>query len=169
MATFVAAAAFAQGTVSFKNGTGSQIKIDGANATIPVTVELWWGPAGSDAASLEAAVTGRTAMQTGGPFAGIFNGGDPFAIQGAAIGSTVAIEIRAWETGAGADFASAAANGGLVGMTGVRDFGLGGGTVLPTTLFPPFTSINLAIVPEPSTFALAGLGAAALLIFRRRN
>jgi hypothetical protein len=29
--------------------------------------------------------------------------------------------------------------------------------------------IRIAIVPEPSTFALAGLGAAALLIFRRRE
>lgn len=30
-------------------------------------------------------------------------------------------------------------------------------------------SFNLTIVPEPSTFALAGLGAAALLLFRRRK
>jgi hypothetical protein len=30
-------------------------------------------------------------------------------------------------------------------------------------------SFNLYIVPEPSTFALAGLGAAAMLIFRRRK
>jgi len=30
-------------------------------------------------------------------------------------------------------------------------------------------SFNLFLVPEPSTFALAGLGAAALLIFRRRK
>jgi hypothetical protein len=38
---------------------------------------------------------------------------------------------------------------------------------------PPGTPDGLAsfvvLVPEPSTFALAGLGAAALLIFRRRN
>jgi hypothetical protein len=31
------------------------------------------------------------------------------------------------------------------------------------------TSFNLYFIPEPSTFALAGLGAAALLIFRRRK
>jgi hypothetical protein len=29
--------------------------------------------------------------------------------------------------------------------------------------------ITMALVPEPSTFALAGLGAAALMIFRRRK
>jgi len=32
-----------------------------------------------------------------------------------------------------------------------------------------FRSFNLTIVPEPSTFVLAGLGAAALVIFRRRK
>jgi len=32
-----------------------------------------------------------------------------------------------------------------------------------------FTAGSSAVVPEPSTFALAGLGAAALLIFRRRK
>jgi hypothetical protein len=31
------------------------------------------------------------------------------------------------------------------------------------------TSFNLYFIPEPSTFALAGLGAAAMLIFRRRK
>ena len=32
-----------------------------------------------------------------------------------------------------------------------------------------FDSLSVEIVPEPTTFALAGLGAAALLIFRRRR
>jgi len=30
-------------------------------------------------------------------------------------------------------------------------------------------NVRLYVVPEPSTFALAGLGTAALLIFRRRK
>jgi hypothetical protein len=46
-----------------------------------------------------------------------------------------------------------------------------GGTALSTwadsTGFPGAIEIN--VVPEPSTFALAGLGAAAMLIFRRRK
>ncbi len=32
-----------------------------------------------------------------------------------------------------------------------------------------FRSFNIYTVPEPSTFVLAGLGAASLLIFRRRK
>jgi len=39
-------------------------------------------------------------------------------------------------------------------------------TPVNSTVFPGFT---VGLVPEPSTFALAGLGAAALLLFRRRK
>jgi hypothetical protein len=41
----------------------------------------------------------------------------------------------------------------------------------PIGLKNTFTGLVLApgVIPEPSTFALAGLGAAALLIFRRRK
>jgi hypothetical protein len=39
----------------------------------------------------------------------------------------------------------------------------------PNTIFTPFTVGSAGTVPEPSTFALAGLGAAALLLFRRRK
>ncbi len=49
---------------------------------------------------------------------------------------------------------------------------LGGGTVFP--VYPnqvggALTSFNLYFIPEPGSFALLGLGAAALLIFRRRK
>jgi hypothetical protein len=46
------------------------------------------------------------------------------------------------------------------------------GLNLPPNIAPNmlgFRSFNLTIVPEPSTFVLAGLGAAALVIFRRRK
>jgi hypothetical protein len=48
---------------------------------------------------------------------------------------------------------------------------IGGGLNTPPVLdnMQPLTSFNLYFIPEPSTFALAGLGAAALLIFRRRK
>ncbi len=44
---------------------------------------------------------------------------------------------------------------------------IGGDVNLPPNI--GVTSFNLYMVPEPSTFALAGLGAAAMLIFRRRK
>jgi hypothetical protein len=45
---------------------------------------------------------------------------------------------------------------------------IGGSVNTPPNMLPP--AFNLySQIPEPATFALAGLGAAALLIFRRRN
>jgi len=38
-----------------------------------------------------------------------------------------------------------------------------------TGAFAPAAGFSVALVPEPSTFALAGLGLASLLIFRRRK
>jgi len=44
-----------------------------------------------------------------------------------------------------------------------------GGTVNQAPVLAGLQSFNIYYVPEPSTMALAGLGAAALLIFRRRK
>jgi hypothetical protein len=54
------------------------------------------------------------------------------------------------------------------GKSGAFTLAAIGGTsnVAPYTTIPSF---NLYMVPEPTTFALVGLGAAALMIFRRRK
>lgn len=44
-----------------------------------------------------------------------------------------------------------------------------GGDLTPTPNPVGLQSFNIYPIPEPSTFALAGLGAAALMIFRRRR
>lgn len=45
----------------------------------------------------------------------------------------------------------------------------GGDPPNPAPALTGLTSFNIYLIPEPSTFALAGLGAAALMIFRRRK
>jgi hypothetical protein len=44
-----------------------------------------------------------------------------------------------------------------------------GGQANPAPTLDNLTSFNIPLIPEPTSFALAGLGAAALLVFRRRK
>jgi hypothetical protein len=81
--------------------------------------------------------------------------------------------FAAWD-GAFATPTLALANGSYGGSSMVFTVTPSGGTGLPPSIQNASWTegsviIGLAAVPEPSTFALAGLGAAALLIFRRRK
>jgi hypothetical protein len=97
---------------------------------------------------------------------------------GIAAGNPVQLEIVGW-TGTATDFPSAFAAGGnvLLGWAGDTKSGgmftwlndTGTAQTAATLTAGAFNGLVLAPIPEPSTFALAGLGAAALLIFRRRK
>jgi hypothetical protein len=85
-------------------------------------------------------------------------------------------QMVAWDNHSGLystwALASAAWQAGLIaaGSSAVFNLNSIGGVVnTPPNLFPGLTSFNIYTVPEPSTIALAGLGAAALVIFRRRK
>lgn len=91
------------------------------------------------------------------------------------------IMVLGW-TGAASDWNSALAAGtGLFGWTG-STLSTGALSFTAATGNPPilpavpitygaagFNGLVLAPIPEPTSFALAGLGLAALLVFRRRN
>jgi hypothetical protein len=87
-------------------------------------------------------------------------------------GSPAFFIFAAWD-GAFASEAAAQAGGSYYGDSGVFTVTPSSGTTLPASIQTASWTggpvILTAVVPEPSTFALAGLGAAALLIFRRRK
>jgi len=91
-----------------------------------------------------------------------------------ALGAT--LQLFAWDNTSG-NYATAASawtawKAGTIagGVSGVFNLNtvIGGDLTAPPVV-DGVKSFNLYMIPEPSTMALAGLGAAALLIFRRRK
>jgi len=194
--TALATSAFAQGTITFaNNSTGLVKQWTSASDTTPISVaksggfvELLAAPKGSSldplsnystmdaflAANTSWAVVGTTAIF---PVAGQFNGGGK-TILNIGAGADASYFLVGWTgTSATYDAAYTAWQGGnaMLGVSSVFTTATGNPNATPVpgspvSLAGSFTGMLLtAPIPEPSTFALAGLGAAALLIFRRRK
>jgi len=117
-----------------------------------------------------------TTFRTGGAAGNI-------ALTGVTLGNVPAdspvatLEMVAWDNSSGLyptwTQASAAWAQGLIaaGKSGAFDVANIGGSVNtpPNLLIPSFNLYTIGAVPEPSTFALAGLGLAAMLVLRRRK
>lgn len=148
---------------------GTAPKLDGT----AYLAQLWGGP---NATSLSAATgTSLLGFRTGAGAGFIVATSDAAIIAGVTTGSSAALQVRAWDTQGGTLMTWAAAEGANAnrGMSAIFNSEALGGGAVPAANMIGFTSFNLvgaaAVTPEPSTFALAGLGAAALLIFRRRK
>jgi len=105
---------------------------------------------------------------------GLFNSGT-FTINNIAAGANADYILLGW-TGNYTSFDAALAARTMMGQSGIAST-----LTADPTLSPPPTPVNLkttfagmtlapvVIIPEPTSFALAGLGLAALLVFRRRS
>jgi hypothetical protein len=91
-------------------------------------------------------------------------------VPGVTAGNPTTWQIRVWDLSTGATWDTATTKGSspLVNSGPLGGVSPGGPVLNPATA-SGWTSFNIYVVPEPSTFVLAGLGAAALLIFRRRK
>jgi len=136
--------------------------------------QLFSGAAGStDASALVASPTIATFRS--GSAAGLFLAGAATLANVAADAPAAALQLRAWDNTSGQyatwALAEVAWRNGLIaaGMSTIFNVNSIGGAVNNPPNLTGLTSFNIYYIPEPSTFALAGLGAAALMIFRRRN
>jgi hypothetical protein len=167
-------AAFAQGTFYFDNGTPSSSSLSASTggAYFINGVEL----SGSDTHAFYGTIVANgftlavnTLLDVGGNGELLADSGNAFSVALVPGGSSTTITITAWEDLSGSGVYSAADPKG----SGTFTQTLGGALnpPLPPGLPANLTSmpaINL-VVPEPGSFALAGLGGAVLLIFRRRK
>lgn len=196
-ATLIVAAggAFAQGTITFANATSSYgsavpdhlVRFDAtAGAALngvlvssnagglnlsTLRAQLFYGAstisaAGSLTAVTDAPATWRASTSAN---AGSWLGGGR-TLTGFQPGETVKLNIIVWDTAVTPDPLSQLADDGYYGTSGLFNYTIPAIGSPPTAYLPSLQQpFSVGIVPEPSTFALAGLGAAALLIFRRRK
>lgn len=183
----VGLSAYAQGTVAFQNrDTANGINAPIYDLTVGGTLlsgtgymaQLYAGAANLAESALKpsgAAVDFRT-----GAAAGFVNVGSAAsrAIDGVAFGAEASVQIRAWSAAGGATYEAALAKAatdptvhvGTSQILTVKTAASALNTPSPLTGLSSFAIVSMAspIIPEPSTLALAALGAAALLIRRRQ-
>jgi hypothetical protein len=190
-AVAVVASSYAQGTVTFANLASSLVtrQTSALNST-PISmqvggghVELLWAPSGTtDLGLFQPALTLATANTTANGITdfhtapGRFSGGAA-TVNTAVAGGGVALYLRGW-TGNSATYAEAQALfiGGTeaIGQTPIWTLASTGNPTLippgaPAALGSPALLLSYNIIPEPSSMVLAGLGAASLLMFRRKK
>ncbi len=191
--SLLASSAFAQGLLNWSTSAaaGSTIKYSsdpffGASAGLvydgtkgsPLLCGVWIGAAGSAESSLAFLSTSQVTIGTAGPSKGNVTGMAAYSVPGYVGGSTVTLQVRAWD-----------AAGTVIGRSGVTQLTLGGPAPNPAAGTWSLTGVDAATsatspapvgsgmlkgftlvqVPEPTTAAIAGLGVAAMLIFRRKK
>jgi len=180
--------AFGQGLINFINSSATLVTVDGTAQVFPggtYRYAVFTAPVGTANASAFT-LAGGGVYATNQATAGRIFGGNGLAVSGWAPGQTLAFLVRGWSASTGATWAEVSqyyVNGswtgpGYFGQSAIAAGGVAGGFDgvgnLPNlNLFGGSQGLqagfNMTAVPEPSSMVLAGLGAASLLLFRRRK
>lgn len=170
-ASALAASSYGQGTinVAYSLGGANGVRVEGvlAAGAAGARIELLWAPQGTTDLGLFTPL--GALINVGTPTAGNFSGGTR-TIAGIGQGAIVSIYLRGFTIGSGASYDVATVRG----ATPIFTFDTANPLATPAPEVAPnlnatFPGLNLVAVPEPTSMALAGLGAASLLIFRRRK
>jgi len=184
--------AFAQGLVTFANGPTTLISVTpkgGTSAAYAASAgqAYYFGLLTAATAAGPFSFAGAYATNTAG--AGRLGpASNTQAIAGWAPQTTMFYEVAGWSASLGAtfnaswltgNFGASVPAGTFFGVSAVANGSSGGGSPVPAPALPLFggaglggfnmNDVSTGTVPEPTSMALAGLGAAALLIFRRRK
>lgn len=182
---------YSQGTISFQNTAATTVKTDStsiggslaataATGTSGVKIQLLYqvdsvgstAPVGVTSLSLADLGNWEMAGAAGniGPVAGRFGAFGVSTGNDVSPAGNVWLQAIAW-SGNFTTFADAVAGGAsFFGYSTVWSQGTGDGASVPAvSTTSGFTGLTLTPVPEPTTIALGGLGAAALLLFRRKK
>jgi hypothetical protein len=161
----VAVSSYAQGTLVFNNrivgSVDARVTYQGTGVGAGYTAELLAGPNANQLTALTPTATFRTSPDAA---LGYINApANALTVPTVAPGGTATVVMRAFN---GADFASSQIRGASQPIQVVLG-GAGNPPSLPANLvgLQPFA---LTLIPEPSTIALAVLGAAALFLRRRK-
>jgi hypothetical protein len=154
----------------YTNNNGNTGLFDGINNNVGIEA---LGGSGSPSSLLGVFTAATDAKGYTGFDLGKFQAGNAVQVPGVAAGGVATIQLNIWYDGAGGlfpSYAAASSGGGLVASATFQNptSNPGGIPPSPDQQMVGMPSMTL-VVPEPSTIALAGLGIAALLIFRRRN
>ena len=159
------------GSSSLSAPAGSTVYTGGLLSGARYAIEFWAGPSSATDFSGLTLITATT-FRTGATATSLPNGitlTTASAVPGVPAGLTAKLGVRVWDTQSGATFALASVRGAgaLFLSAGLGGIDGGGNPVLSPNWVGQ--SFSIAAVPEPTSMALAGIGAASLLIFRRRN
>jgi len=181
-------AAFGQGSVYFSNGTITRLSLDNGTTKvqIPLTASinfgLFYGIGQSTSLTFLDTLIGWNSTSSAGIIANPADRKSAMTavqIPGSTPGEAdIWLQVKGWDHSFGSDWLRASQEGVWFGQSVVRNVGALGPATGPGvqiwqgsagTVVSQLNAFALTQVPEPTMMALAGLGLASLLIFRRRK